>query len=231
MKHAWTVLIVIVIVVVAGICGYILFAHKATQTVLPLETATSTAPMETYGMSYYIDSAYAFTFWYPTALGVTATTTNDRISFPGGVAVQTLQIGPMGGTSIVVVNSPSSTITDEPANHASPIGQTKYTYSSGHWIVSHPQGAENGISTAPAPANLSQSTISGLPMLPSGKRFDTTIIPLSTVRFLVISDGGGSSFTSELAHTVTDVDDTINSSTLSAALQAESAAYDRSQEK
>ncbi len=93
--------------------------------------STSTPQAQTYGMSEYTDPTYGFTFWYPTALQIAATTTQDATEdFPGGIAVETVQVGSLGGTSIIVVNSPTATITDEPSNHASPIAQTKYFYDS-----------------------------------------------------------------------------------------------------
>jgi PKD repeat protein len=228
MKPKWIVLIIIVVVVIAGICGYVLFSPKApTKTTPPTATSTGTAPGETYGMSQYVDPAYGFSFWYPSALSVTATSTNDSAGFPGGVAVETLQVGPAGGITIHVLNSTSSTITDEPANHASPITQTQYFYdsASGKWMVDYPQGTNGGSSAATTTANVSKTTISGLVMLPSGRRFDTTIVPLSTTRFLVIGDGGGSSFTSQLAETVAQTGASVNASAQAAALQAEATAY------
>jgi hypothetical protein len=62
-------------------------------------------------------------------------------------------------------------------------------------------------------------------MLPSGRRFDTTIIPLSTTRFLVIGDGGGSSFTPQLAETVAQTGAAVNVSAETDALQTEATAY------
>jgi hypothetical protein len=64
-------------------------------------------------------------------------------------------------------------------------------------------------------------------MLPSGARFDTTIIPLSTMLFAVVQDGGGSAFTSELARTVAAADAPVDASALVAALRAESNAYEK----
>jgi PKD repeat protein len=218
MKLKWIVLIIIV-VVIAGICGYVLFSQKApTQT---------TAPSETYGMGQYVDPTYGFSFWYPNALPITATTTNDGTSFPGGIAVETLQVGPAGGVTIYVVNSTTSNITDEPANHASPIAQTQYFYNSasGQWMVDYPQGMNGGNSAATTTANVSKTTMSGLVMLPSGRRFDTTIIPLSATQFLVIGDGGGSSFTSQLTETVALAGGSVDVSAETAALQAEATAY------
>jgi PKD repeat protein len=216
MKPKWIVLVVIV-VVIAGILGYVLLSPKAP---------TQIAPSETYGMSQYVDPAYSFSFWYPSALPITTTTTNNNTDFPGGVAVETLQVGPAGGVTIYVVNSTTSRITDEPANHASPIAQTQYFYNSasGQWMVDYPQGTNGGDSAATTTADVSRATISGLAMLPSGRRFDTNIIPLSTTRFLVVGDGGGSSFTPQLAETVAQSGVTINTSAQIAALQAEASA-------
>jgi hypothetical protein len=235
MKHKRIILIIIV--VIAGICGYVLFLQKApTQTtlptILPTVSPTSTVPSETYGLSEYTDQTYGFSFWYPSVLPVTATTTNNNLDFPGGVEVETLQIGSMGGIKIFVVNSPMSNITDEPDNHASPIAQTQYFYdnASEQWMIAFPDhptklGALSGTLISTTTANVSQTTISGLVMLPSGRRFDTTIIPLSTTRFLVITDGGGSSFTPQLAETIAQTGATINTSTQATVLEAEATAY------
>ena len=221
----WITGIIIVVVVVIGVAAFV--EHRTSMT--PPGTTSTTPPTQgqTYGMSVYTDPTYGFSFWYPGTLQVTATSTQDKTDFPGGVAVETLQIGSMGGTSIIVVNSPMSTITDEPANHASPIAQTKYFYdsTSGQWMVTYPQGTTDGSTAATTTANVSKTTMSGLVMLPSGRRFDTTIIPLSTTQFLVVSDGGGSTFTSELAQTVTQAATSVDPSTQEAALQAEAAAY------
>jgi len=216
----WTVVCVIAL---AAIAYWFISNYAALQAISPIRTATSTS--NTYGMSQYTDPTYGFSFWYPSALQITSTTTNDNLSFPGGIAVETLLIGSMGSTSIVVVNSPSSTITDEPNNHASPIAQTKYSYSSGQWMISYPEGINGPGPTTTTTADISKATISGLFMLHAGKRFDTTIIPLSNTQFLVISDGGGSSFTSQLAKTVHQTGSYVIASAQTAALQAEAAAY------
>lgn len=232
MKTKWIVLIIIVVIAV-GILGYVLFSQTSpSQTPPQTTTATSTTPSDTYGMSQYTDPTYGFSFWYPSGLQITVTSTDNSAEFPGGVAVETLQVGPAGGITIYVVNSTSSMITDEPANHASPIPQTQYFYdsASGQWMVDYPQGTNGGNSAATTTADISKTTISGLVMLPSGRRFDTSVIPLSTTQFLVIGDGGGSSFTQQLAETVTQAGATVNISAEEAALQAEQAAYVPSQE-
>jgi hypothetical protein len=214
------------VLIIGGLTYFFTSRETPVGTPAQITVATSTQPVNTYGMSQYTDTAYGFSFWYPNTLSVTATTTQDETDFPGGVAVETLQVGPMGGASVIVVNSPTGTITDEPANHASPIAQTKYFYDSTlqQWMTAFPQGNEDGGSSATTTANVSNTTIAGLLMLPSGRRFDTTIIPLSTTRFLVISDGGGSSFTSQLAQTVAPLNTSVSASAQAIALQAEAAA-------
>ena len=206
-----------------------LAAAGAASVFLPRNVSAQPASVagETYGMKQYNDAKYGFSFWYPDALQVTAAATKDRKSFPGGVAVETLQVGPAGAVAIHVVNSPRSTITDEPNGHAAPIAQTKYFYDapSRRWMVAYREGADTGASAAPAPADVATKTIGDLPMLPSGGRFDTTIIPLSLTRFIVVSDGGGSTFTVQLARPVAPAGAKIGAAALAAALQAEAAAF------
>lgn len=186
------------------------------------------APTIHHRMSRYVDAKYRFSFWYPAALRITVAAANDDARFPGGVVVETLQVRPAGGISLYVVNSPQSTITDQPNGHAAPIPQTKYFYdaSSQRWMVTYPEGTDGGGSAAPAPADVSKTTIGGQPMLPSGARFDTTIIPLSTTQFVVVQDGGGSEFTNQLARTVAAAGAHVDAKMLSAALRAEALGYE-----
>jgi len=221
-----SVLVGIIVVIIIVIAAFTYLDRGVSTTPVTSTSATSTTP-DTYGMSEYTDPTYGFTFWYPSALTVTASTTNDSTSFPGGTEVERLQVGPLGGAYVAIVTSPQSTITDEPNGHASPINQTKYFYdtSSAQWMLAYPEGSPTGGSGATTTADVSKMTIGNLPMLPSGARFDTTIIPLSTTEFFVVADGGGSSFTSQLAQTVALTGATIDPSALSSALQAESTAY------
>ena len=105
----------------------------------------------------------------------------------------------------------------------------KYFYdaASQRWMVAHPEGTDGGGNGAPAPADVSKTTIGGLPMLPSGARFDTTVIPLSPTQFVVVQDGGGSAFTNELARTVAAAGAHVDAKTLAAALRAEAIAYEK----
>ncbi len=186
-------------------------------------------PTVSHRMRQYVDAKYHFSFWYPAALPITAAAAaNDDKSFPGGVVVETLQIS-AGGISLYVVNSPQSTITDEPNGHAAPIPQTKYFYDapSQRWMVTYPEGTDGGGSGAPVPADVSKTTVGGQPMLPSSARFDTTIIPLSTTQFVVVQDGGGSAFTNELARTVAAPGARVEAAVLADALNAEAMAYEK----
>jgi len=186
-------------------------------------------PTVSHRMRQYVDAKFHFSFWYPAALPIAVTAANDDARFPGGVTVETLQVGSSGDISLYVVNSPQSTITDEPDGHASPIAQMKYFYdaSAQRWMVTYPEGTDGGGSAAPAPADVSQTTVGGEPMLPSSARFDTTIIPLSTTLFVVVQDGGGSAFTNELARTVAAPGAHVDAAVLAAALHAEAMAYEK----
>jgi hypothetical protein len=92
-------------------------------------------------------------------------------------------------------------------------------------MVAFPEGDSPFGGRSPRPADVSKKTIGGLLMLPSSARFDTTIIPLSTTLFLVVKDGGGSTFTRDLAKTVAPAGARINPAALSAALKAEADAF------
>jgi hypothetical protein len=205
------------------------FLAIAAVALLMLAVWSPAGAAETYGMRPYVDSKYHFSFWYPKALQVTATTGRDRRSFPGGLNVENLRVGEPGAISISVVVSLKQTITDEPNGHAAPIAQTKYFYdaSAGRWMVAFPEGDSPFGAGGPKPADMSKTTIGGLPMLPSGARFDTTIIPLSTTLFLVIKDGGGSAYTPQLAKAVASAGARVDPVALSAALRGEADGYGR----
>ena len=214
---------------IVRIVAFVVVAMAAVApTVLVRAADVELDPTIHHRMSRYVDAKDRFSFWYPAALRIAVTVANDDASFPGGVAVETVQVGSPGDISLHVVNSPRSTITDEPNGHAAPIPQTKYFYdaASQRWMVTYPEGTDGGGSAAPAPADVSKTTIGGQPMLPSGARFDTTIIPLSTTQFVVVQDGGGSEFTNQLARTVAAAGARVEAAALSAALRAEALGYE-----
>jgi len=206
----------------------IVIAVVVTMAAVALVTrAVPAVAVESYGMRQYVDAKYHFSFWYPRALQVTTTTGRDSRSFPAGINVKTLEVGEPGAISVSVVVSPKQTITDEPNGHAAPIAQTKYFYDAAadRWMVAFPEGDGPFGGGSPRPADVSRKTIGGLPMLPSGARFNATIIPLSTTLFLVVRDGGGSGFTRELARTIAPAGARISPAVLSTALKAEADAY------
>jgi hypothetical protein len=181
---------------------------------------------QTYGMRQYIDKNYGFSFWYPGSLKVTVTAANDTTSFPGGTLVETLQVGDPGGVVIHVVNSSQGAITDEPNGHAAPIPQTELFMDAAMqiWMLRYPEGDSAGKPVEPKAIDPSKKTIGGLPMVATGARFDTTIIPLSKTRFVVVQDGGGAGFTAELAATVAAVNAKVSADAQAKALQAEATA-------
>jgi hypothetical protein len=195
---------------------------------LGLVAASGTAMKpQTSGMKQYVDKNYGFLFWYPGSLKVTATTSSDTASFPGGTLVESLQVGDPGGVVLHVVNSPQGTITDEPKGHAAPIPQTELFMDAAMqiWMLRYPEGDSAGKPVEPKAIDPSKKTIGGLPMVATGARFDTTIIPLSKTRFIVVQDGGGAGFTAELAATLIAANAKISGSVQDKALQAEAAAF------
>jgi hypothetical protein len=177
-------------------------------------------------MKQYTDTKYGFSFWYPGALQITASSANDDASFPGGTTVKTVQVGPAGGVAIRIVNAPDGAITDEPNGHASPIAQTRFFFDAAMqiWMSQAPESMSAGGDGGAKAADISKKTIGGLPMFASGARFDTTVILLTQKRFIVVQDGGGSAFTNQLAATVAPAGASIDKPALAAALQVLAAA-------
>ena len=216
-------------VVAAIVCATTVFIARSTPA-----AEISLAPGISRGVNRYVDRQYQFSFWYPRGNTITAVPSHDAASFPGGVLLETLQVGPLGKVSIHVVRSPESTITDQPNGHASPIAQNRYFYdaSAQRWMLTYPEGnGEGDPHPAPVPADVSKTTVGGQPMLPSSARFDTTIIPLSTTLFVVVQDGGDSSYTDQIAATVAPRDAKVEPATLKAALRDLAIAYEKQQQR
>ncbi len=142
----------------------------------------------------YADSIFGFSFTYDPALPLTETTLSDSREFPGATAVKMIQIGKAGDVLVYEVSSPGMTVTDEPDGHASPIAQTKYFWDTNAktWMIAYPEGNDTG-ATATSTAVKAGTTVGGLPIFNSGRRFDTRIIPLSPTAFVVVTTGGGAS--------------------------------------
>jgi hypothetical protein len=207
-------------------------AFTVRQTPAPA-AEISLAPDVSRGVDRYVDRAYKFSFWYPRGAAIKVVPGHDDKNFPGGVLVETVEVGDAGAVSLHVVRSPASTITDEPDGHASPIAQSRYFYDAAaqRWMLAYPEGnGEGDPHPAPRPADVSKTTVGGEPMLPSGARFDTTIVPLTTTLFVVVQDGGGSSFTNQIAATVAARDARIDPAALKAALRELAIAYEKDQQ-
>jgi hypothetical protein len=187
---------------------------------------TAASAAQTYGMKQFVDKKYGFSFWYPGSLKVTVTASNEDKSFPGGMMVETVQVGDAGGVVVRVVNSPQGAITDEPNGHAAPIPQTELFMDAAMqmWMLRFPEGDSSGKPVEAKGIDLSKKTIGGLPMVATGARFNTTIVPLSKARFVVVQDGGGSAFTPQLAATIAAAAAKVNASALAKALQVLAAA-------
>jgi len=93
------------------------------------------------------------------------------------------------------------------------------------WMVRFPEGDGSGKPVEAKGIDLSRKTINGLPMVATGARFNTTIIPLSKTRFVVVQDGGGSGFTTQLAATVTATGGKVSAAAQAKVLQAEATAF------
>ncbi|HUX36160.1 MAG TPA: hypothetical protein VMV71_03975, partial [Candidatus Paceibacterota bacterium] len=122
------------------------------------------------------------------------------------------------------VSSANGSITDYPG--AAPFPPVNYFWDgiAKKWMVSWPEGNTSGQFVATTTADIVKKTMSGLPMLPSPSRFDTSIIPLSSNKFIVVSDGGGAN-AYYLAQTVTPIGGSVYSPEQNAALKEESDAY------
>src|SRR6185437_12157022 len=174
MNTKTAVIIAAIILVIAG--GAYWLHGKGTAPAAPATGAET--PVSKPGL--YVDSAFGFSFAYPLGTKLTEANLSDTSEFPGATAVKSIQVGAPGDVVVYEVSSPNAVITDEPNNHASPIGQTKYFYDSAtnSWMVAYPEGGDGGPS-ATTTATVMGQTSGGLSILPSGRRFDTRIIPLS----------------------------------------------------
>jgi hypothetical protein len=199
-KLTWTGIVAFVFIVVIGVL-YFLFAHNAGVATLPktpvTAVASSSPSVSSHGAGFksYVDPVFGLYFEYPTAKTIKETTLSDANEFPGATAVKLIQIGTGGEIQVYEVSSPSMTITDEPNNHASPIGQTKYFFDSKtkKMMVAWPEGKDSGDSNATTTAVAIGKTNAGFPIYSSGRRFDTRIIALYSGNFVVISSNGGAS--------------------------------------
>jgi hypothetical protein len=176
--------------------------------------------VNTHGLALFSDPEFGFTFWYPANLIVHVTDIqDDTAAYPGAVLKRGMSVGTEGGITIFEAESPNSTITDQPNGHAGPISQAKYFYDqAGTLMLAWPEGpcCQNQTG-ATSTVTIDTRTLDGLPILGSGQRFDSRIIPLSHTKFLISGDGGGMS-ASPLPQTVLLTGSVVKPSVLSAIL-------------
>ena len=138
--------------------------------------------------------------------------------------VKYLEVGKAGDVYVFEVSSPKGMLTDNPG--AAPLPPVNYSWNVADktWMISWPEGTPSGKLASTTTATINKKTMSGLPMLPGTSRFNTSIIPLNSNKFVVVSDGGGVS-ADYLARTVTPIGGSIDSPEQSAVLKAEADAY------
>ena len=151
------------------------------------QTATSSSALGVQGMSQYTDTAFGFSFWYPSSWHVNVSTSSNNSNIQGGSVIKNLTIGDVSPEILIQeVASPSFTITD--TGGAGPIGPVTYSFvqATHTWMIVNSQSG-----TTSLPADISINTMGGLHMFAGTSRFDSIIIPLSAENFVVIKDNGG----------------------------------------
>lgn len=154
------------------------------------------------GMSEYTDTAFGYSFWYPSMWKVTEEPVSNPDNsgwFQGGKIVKTLRVAKehpskdySSGLMIEVFSSTAHSITEMGhSRSASGVGvDQKYFYDSKThtWMYSSLSGSPDGGQPSTSPAKISNHTMGGLPILDGAARGDAdSIVPLSTDRFLVLT--------------------------------------------
>ncbi len=178
----------------------------------------------TFGLKQYSDHDFGFSFWYPANWEIKEGTAPNPGKFPKNKIVKYIRVGAEGNVYVFEVSSVNGSITDNPGPAPFPPINYFWDAAGKKWMVAWPEGNTMGQSSAPSPASTTARTMSGLFMFHSPSRFNTSIIPLSQNKFVVISDGGGAN-ADFLAKTVTPIGGSIDSPGQTAALKAEAAAY------
>lgn len=165
-----------------------------TQPLPPSEPKP--ADISVAGMSQYVDSDFGFSFWYPSGWKVQSVPVEKPDVFVGGVVKKELQVT-HGQVAITIqeFSSPTSSIVDASGVGACPVcSPMKYYYdkTQGTWMFVMPQENSSGVlGGSAAPADVTEKTMGGLPMLKGSQRFGAnTLIPLSSNNILVFSAGG-----------------------------------------
>ena len=178
----------------------------------------------TFGLKQYSDHDFGFSFWYPGNWEIKEGVPPNPGKFPKNKIVKYIRVGAEGNVHVFEVSSANGSITDNPGPAPFPPINYFWDAAGKKWMVSWPEGNAMGQSAEPMPASTTVKTMSGLFMFHSPSRFNTSIIPLSQNKFVVISDGGGAN-AEFLAKTVTLIGGSIDSPGQTAVLKSEAAAY------
>jgi hypothetical protein len=208
------------LIVAVVVIGY--FSLKQKDVALPPVTTTpisvnpsgsgQTTPatgISVAGMQKFTDSAFGFSFWYPSTWTITKSPKNPPFgaNLKSVSVVAMLGLQPAGQTypSIIIQEAKSTTRTITDTGGAGPIGPvTFYFDATKHiWMTTPPEG-----DGATKPADVSINTMGGLHMFGGTSRFDTSIVPLTANNFVVIGDGGAANATA-LTRTIVATDPAV----------------------
>jgi hypothetical protein len=149
-------------------------------------------------MSEYTDSAFGFSFWYPSGW----TAQNIAVPNPGIypnnykdgtvskiIRVSTGDASDLNGVDIAEYTSPNMTITDDCPDCVSELdGYAIRYYFDTNFQTWMEQTGDAGLANATTPKPAVTNTMGGLHMLPGAQRFNNdSIVPLSATDFLIIS--------------------------------------------
>ena len=157
----------------------------------------------------YTDPTYGFVLYYPSAWTLVSKGENKDIGI-----INFDNIGPDGGNSIDVTVQDGNKVTTTDNK----FGEVSYFYDThdGEWMTIGNDGVTK-------PAKISYYTVSGLPVFMGTNRWKTTIVALSTTKFLVIhiTGSGWTAVVDSLTKTVLNVGQDIDLTKMGAVIREE----------
>ena len=216
--------IILGFIIISLFAFYVIGARRYLLNIPADTNSLSQYSNETFGLKQYTDHDFGFSFWYPGNWEVKEGTPPNAARFTKNKIVKYLRVGKEGMVYVFEVSSANGGITDYPG--AAPFPPVNYYWDAAgkKWMVFWPEGNTAGQSAPATAAAIKRKTMSGLPMLESPSRFDTSIIPLGPDKFIVVSDGGGA-VADYLARTVTPIGGSVYSPEQNAILKKEADAY------
>lgn len=156
----------------------------ATITVGGSNQSTISVP----GMTKYTDANFGFSFWYPTGWSVLENAPLDRIvptTYADGTLVKRLVISGGGRTLYIdEVHSDSRTFNVNPGacGSCAPVAYS-FNPDSHLWMMT-----TSNQQPSTQPANISNNSMGGLHIFPSGQKESAVIVPLSARNFVFVKD-------------------------------------------